>query len=289
LPQGILSQPIDTLFADPVLVSRFAEARAMGVDQYGLLYVVDAGDATIRQLDPTGEVLATMGGPGKGDYEFDDPSDIDPSNGVVFLIADAGNNRVKRFSREFLHLESIPLDVSSLNPSAGRGGFRENDGSPLEYVQGRPIAVAGTMSGEIYAIDEEEGVVVKWNPSRDVSRVFGSYGDGAGALVEPVALALDVEGNVYVGDRGHGAILVFDRFGAYIRRLADGHAATVAGLAAFRDGLLVVLADRILVYDLNGLLRRTLALKVDGAYVDAAVRKDALYVLLSDRLYMVYP
>lgn len=289
--QVTFAQPADTLLTDLEEIARFRDARAMGIDGYGLLYVVDAGDATIIQLDTEGEVLETMGGVGKGDYEFDDPSDIDPSTGVALLIADAGNNRVKRFSREFLHLGSISLDMSSFSvaQAAGRGGFREDDGSPFEHSQGRPIAVAATLSGELYAIDEEQGVVVKWNPSGDIERVFGGYDDAGGALSEPVALAIDVDGNVYVGDRGHAAVIVFDSFGSYMRRLADGHAGNVNGLARLRDGILVVLDDKLLVYDLNGSLRHTMAVDVDEPMVDAAVLDDALFILTPNRLVRTYP
>lgn len=285
-----LAQDADTTITGGITLAVFQDAVALAADPSGILYVVDAVTSSITRLTPTGEVISTHGGPGRGEYRFDDPSDIDVSAGLVWLVADAGNSRIKRYSSEFLHLASMPVDVSSfaVQQSAGRGGFREEEGAPLEYATGRPISVAATISDETFAVDGENGTVIKWDASRRIERVFGKT-EGALLLVDPVSVAVDREGNVYVADRGLDAVLVFDRFGTYIRTLAEGIAKDVETVYTRGDRMIVVLPERLLVYDLSGLLLRIYDIHLGEPLRDVAVADGAFFLLTERRLVRAMP
>ena len=84
----------------------------LAADPRGQLYVVDAGLSTLYRLDVEGNVLARMGGPGSGDYEFDEPIDVAVSSGLVLIVADAGNHRLQWFSSEFRHLDTANSNCS---------------------------------------------------------------------------------------------------------------------------------------------------------------------------------
>ena len=189
-PSPTLAQDADTAITEATTLAVFQDPVALAVDPTGVLYVVDAVTSSITRITAAGKVVSTHGGPGRGEYQFDEPSDIDVSAGFVWLVADAGNSRVKRYSSEFLHLASMPVDVSSfaVQQSAGRGGFREEEGAPLQYASGRPISVAATISDETFAVDAENGTVIKWDASRRIERVFGKS-EGTVALVDPVSVA----------------------------------------------------------------------------------------------------
>jgi DNA-binding beta-propeller fold protein YncE len=284
------AQEADTTITEVSTLATFQDPIALAADPVGVLYVVDATSSSITRISPAGVVLSTHGGPGRGEYRFDEPSDIDVSAGLIWLVADAGNSRIKRYSSEFLHLASMPVDLSSfaVQQSAGRGGFREEEGAPLEYAAGRPISVAATISDETFAIDAESGSVVKWDASRRIERAFGKI-EGDKQLVEPVSIAADVEGNVYVADRGLEAVLVFDRFGTYIRVLADGLARDIETVYTRGQRLFVVLPNRLLVYDLNGLLLRTYDVRLGEPLRDVAVADEALFLLTVRRLVRAEP
>lgn len=289
LPAIVSAQTVDTTITTGVTLREFTDPRAVAVDPQGTLYVIDASTATLVRLKVTGEVISVHGGPGSGEYEFDTPSDIDVSGGLVWLVADAGNGRIKRFSSEFLHLGSMPVDLSSfaVTQSAGAGGFRDEEGDPLRYAGGNPIAVASNLSDETFAIDANAGVVIKWDPTRHIERVFGRRGELRGALVEPISLAVDAESRVFVADRGLEAVVVFDRFGTFMRRLADGLARKLVAVSVAEGRLLVVMEDRVGVYSLQGDLLRTYGLEFGEPLRDVSVANRAFIVLTERRLLRV--
>jgi hypothetical protein len=284
------AQDADTTITEVTTLAEFQDPVALAADPSDVLYVVDAVTASITRLMPNGDVLSTHGGPGRGEYRFDDPSDIDVSGGLVWLVADAGNSRIKRYSSEFLHLASMPVDLSSfaVTQSAGRGGFREEEGAPLQYAAGRPISVAANISDETFAIDAESGSVIKWDASRRIERAFGKA-EGAQLLLDPVSVTTDREGKVYVADRALESVIVYDRFGTYLRTLADGLAGEVEAVYARNERLLVVLPRRLLVYDLNGLLVRTYDVWIGEPLRDVAVADGAFFLLTIKRLVRAAP
>jgi hypothetical protein len=271
-------------------LAEFQDPVALSADVAGVLYVVDAVTSTITRLTPTGEIISTHGGPGRGEYRFDEPADIDVSGGLVWLVADAGNSRIKRYSSEFLHLASLPVDLTSfaVQQSAGRGGFREEEGAPLEYTSGRPISVASTMSDETFAVDATSGSIVKWDASRRIERVFGKTDTGE-ILVDPVSIAIDSEGLVYVADRGRDAVLVFDRFGTYVKTLAEGIARDVRAVFARGERVFIVLPRRLLIYDLSGLLLHVYDVRIGEPLRDVAVADGALFLLTEHKLVRALP
>ncbi|MGI9175418.1 MAG: NHL repeat-containing protein [Rhodothermales bacterium] len=290
--QAALGQPADvqadTAITEAVELATFVEARALAADPSGVLYVVDGGRDVVQKLAPTGAVLATLGGPGAGEGEFDGPTDIDPTNGLVLVVADAGNGRLQRFSRAFLFLEAVP--VGSVTGSEARLGNASRYGSARDRLggpgTGRPTAVAVSPSGETYAISETEGYVIRWDEDRRTTRTIGGYDAGAGALDEPVALAAD-EASLYVADRGQAAVKVYDAFGGYVRALARGLATDVQALTLTDDALWIVLPRQILIYGLDGRLRGAISVEVGEDLVDAVRVGGVTYVLTRTRLLLV--
>lgn len=271
--------PSDTVRASGPPMARFEAARALAVDLAGLLYVVDAGRDVVDVLTPGGVRRATLGGPGTGAGRFDTPADIAPTNGLVLVVADAGNGRIQRFSRDFLHLASVPIGRDEDVTRFGR--------DPGEALgEGRPVAVAVGTTNEAFAVDAARGVVVKWDAAGRFERTIGGYEAGAGALSEPVALALDARGNLYVADRGRAALVVYDRFGGYERALVEGHASDVRAVTLGGGAIWVVLPHRLLVFDLQGRLVRTVEVRLPEPLVDVAVVGETLYLLTAEHLYV---
>ena len=266
--------PVDTL-------ATFEDAVSLSVDQKGRLYVVDAQEATLTQLGWKGVVHNTWGGPGQGDYEFDEPMDADPSKGLIILVADAGNGAIKRYSSEFLHLGTFSLS----EPEQGRtSGYRVGEGNPDAVLEGRPVAIAASFAEELYAIDADRNAVIKWDADRRVERIFGSYNDGDGALVDPVALAVDAKGQVFVADAGQQSVLVYDAFGTYVRSMGAGQLEDVRAVAVYDGRLLVVLPRRVLVYETRGLLLHTYGIEGKEPLVDVAVADRDFYLLTATHL-----
>lgn len=278
------AQPADTLVTEAATLAFFENARALAVDPAGRLYIADAGEDVIVQLDADGQLLAYLGGPGTREGEFAEPSDIDPTNGLVLVVADAGNSRLQRFSKTFLFLEALPVTrAHRFTPGGAPRTDNLGDEGSADGADGRPIAVETSVANEIFAIDEAEGVVLKWDASRRFERVIGGFDAGAGALEVPVALATDRQ-RLFVADRGLAAVVVYDLFGGYIGTLAPGRADDVRALAVRDDALWIVLPERLLVYETRGRLRRTLDVRLGEPLIDVALRGRIAYLLTPTRL-----
>lgn len=284
-PLGVLSaganlaQPIDTLLSKAASIAQFDDARALALDGAGQLYVVDRGKSSVVQLAADGRVLANLGGPGSDDSQFDDPADIDPADGLVWVVADAGNSRLQRFSHTYLHMETLPVArIERFTP--GISGRLDPGGDVGPKGDGRPIAVGVSPSNEIFAIEEAQGLVLKWDASRRLERTIGGYDAGAGTLAEPTALAVGAS-SLFVADQARAAVFLYDLFGSFVRTLT---AENVQALALQNGDLWVTLPDRILVYERGERLVRVIGFEVGEAVVDAVPHGESLYLLTPTRL-----
>lgn len=274
------AQVVDTLIAHAPVVARFEQARGLAVDPLGGLYVVDAGRAVLVHLTPTGRVASLLGTFGFREGQFDAPQDVDATNGLVLVVADAGNGRLQRFSRQEQVLGS--LAVPRLAPGRDRlaePGLPGRDQAP----RGRPVSVAVAPSNAVFVVEAEERMVMKWDAGRRFERVFGAEADG-GRLEDPVSVAA-LGDLVYVADRGRGAVLVYDEFGAFVRVLGEAPVRDLRAVGG-RDGRLwVVAADGVRLYAPDGTLLARAAVTLGADLVDAAWVDGTLFLLTSTTLF----
>ena len=96
--------------------------------------------------------------------------------------------------------------------------------APLGFLNG----VAIEASGNVYASDQDDSIVVRISPAGNLTAVAGNgvqgfSGDGGAAtsasLSGPKGVAVDTAGNLYIADTGN----------ARVRKVANGTITTVAG------------------------------------------------------------
>jgi predicted membrane-bound mannosyltransferase/DNA-binding beta-propeller fold protein YncE len=212
-PLGIGAQALPVAQPDPfeaVTQQRTAAAilggpgqllspRGIALAPDGSLYVADAGNARVQHLSSTGEVLATLGLPGDGDMNTIDPVGqlsepwglaVD-AQGLVY-VADTWNHRIQVFDAE-----------GNFVRAWGRFG---NDGA-LDALWGpRGVAV---RNDQVFVTDTGNKRIVVYDL---VGRPITSIGSGGfldGQLDEPVGIALDADGAVYVADTWNQRIQKF--------------------------------------------------------------------------------
>ncbi len=280
--------PADTLRPTPVPGAYFDDARAVAADPFGFLYVADAGKHVVVKLSPTGAVETVLGGPGSRDGEFDEPSGVEPTNGLVLYVADAGNHRIQKLSRSYAHLGSIPLTATGDRSPSSRVTYRRNDGEDEGMVTGRPVAVASSDAKDLFAIDADRNVILKWDENLRLSAVIGDVGAGRGSLTHPVDLAMGPRSGIYVADRGRRAIVVYDAFGSVIRTIGEGRLEQLRAVAIGEEGIYVGHATGIWKYGVDGGLLRSFHLELDAPLVDLAIGPRAtLFILTSRQLFTV--
>ena len=194
-----------------------------------------AGQVARIAPDGTLQIFAGTGNPGFSDgctdtapgvplaiqAAFNSPSDLAADSAGNLYIADAGNGRVRKITR----------DGQIHTVAGGPGGSFGGDGGPAAnaFLAG-PAALALDSNHNLYFIDRNNNRVRRIDPGGIIRTVAGS-GATAGqdpaciasnsiVLSQPSGLAVDPDGNVYIGDTGNHRILKLG---------ANGSLAQVAG------------------------------------------------------------
>ncbi len=268
----------DTLSTGFEIVAHFSEAQALEIDPEGLLYVATMTE--VVQLGQDGRIRASLDGTSAG--VFGDISDVDPGNGLIWVIADAENGHLLRFSKELLHLESIRVP-RSVNVELERSPRLDlYDG--LKTALGRPISIAVGSTGAMFVIDASTQQVLKWDSSRRLERSIGEFGAGAGELVEPISLSTDTS-LLYVADRALGLVKVYDYFGGHVRNLKatqEVASVTVAGAEVW-----IIMPQAIWIYDNRGTFLRQVVVELDSPLLAAIPISKHILLLTSTRLLRV--
>ena len=264
------------------VVARFGDARALAVDPRGRLYVADAARDVVEVRGPRGTRKMVLGGSGTRAGEFDLPSDVDPTNGQVILVADTYNGRIQRFSEEGQYLESLP--IGRLDRGSNEG-WSFQDGRDGQAVQGdgRPVAVARDDEGTLFVVDARTRQLLTWS---DLGRSGRISEAGNGRLKSPVALAMGANQRVYVADAGKEAVMIYDSFGTFLRRLPSSPLPTVRALTTHRDRLYIVCSDRVLVWSRRDGLVAEHAVTLEKPLVDVVLSANRVYLLTETRLHV---
>lgn len=184
---------------------RFTLPESIVFDEAGNMYIADTENHSIRKITPNLEVTTFSGYLGvKGDSEgqgsvarFEKPVAIarDPRNGD-FYVADYINNKVRRIS-----------SGGRMETYAGTGELSSVNGPRLTAAFDHPTGLTIDNKGNVYVSDDN-------NLIRRISAVTGLVSTIAGdgnqgnndglrwnaSFYQPIGLAFDVIGNLYVAD-----------------------------------------------------------------------------------------
>jgi sugar lactone lactonase YvrE len=208
--------------------ARFNQPIGVSVDASGNVYVADFQNNTVRKISPAGALttlagLAGVSGTNDGvgaAARFWQPYGlaVDPSNNVY--VADTYNQLIRVITPAGL--------VSTLAGQAGVSGT--NDGTGRAALFNYPAKLVLDGSANLYVADYGNHAIRKITPGGGVTTFAGSPGvsgtnDGTGRSArfsEPLGLAADPAGNLYVADFGNNTI----------RRITPAAVVTtIAGLA----------------------------------------------------------
>ncbi len=190
----------------------------LAVDPAGNLYLADTGNHRVRRLDAATGVVTTVAGTGDAGFSGDGSpatlAQLDGPTGVAIdkdgnlYIADGtrdGKNRIRRIDGLTGFIETV----------AGNGsqGF-SGDGGPAALAQFSSLGgLATDASGNLYIADNFNNRVRMVSAATGIittvagNGVAGFLGDGGPAidarLNNPLSVALDSAGNLYIADSGN--------------------------------------------------------------------------------------
>ena len=261
-----------------------ASPHGLATDRQGNVYIADSFNHRIRKVD-TSSRIETVAGTGEPGYDGDGgpavsatlrrPSGIALSAGGEMLVADTGNNRIRRID-----------GASTITTIAGSGqmGFGGAGGPAKEAALTWPRSIAADAVGNVYVADIRQFRIRRIDPRGTIRTVAGTgipghSGDGGLATLARIGwiggLALDAAGNLYLADRSNLCVRRIDSAGI-IQTVAaaphrdSGRLAFVGGEAviAVPDGLTVDLAGNLYLADRSG--HRVHKVKPDGTVTTIA-------------------
>ncbi len=166
-----------------------------------------SGDTRLFEFDQNGTFVREIG-QGLYGFEFAHAVRVDSADNI--WAVDEGTNMIIKFNPE-----GRVVLVLGRRPDATEGLVAAPAGAPQpppeRYVFSRPTDVGWDAAGNIFVTDGYgNSRVVKFDPNGRYIKEVGTRGNQRGQLNLPHTMAVDLQGNVYVGDRSNVRVQVFD-------------------------------------------------------------------------------
>ncbi len=190
----------------------FSSPVGIAQDASGALFVADAMNHTIRRISVGGAVTTFAGGLGvAGNADgtgiaarFNSPNGVAVDGSGNVFIADTTNNTIRKITSAAV--------VTTFAGLAAVSGSQDGTGSGALFNHPTGLAVDG--SGSLYVTDTGNSTIRKISPAGAVTTLAGlpgiaglTDGTGSGAFFnQPLDVALDSVGNLYVADTGNATI-----------------------------------------------------------------------------------
>ncbi len=198
--------------------------QSVAVDTAGSLFIADTENSLIRRV--TAGTITTIAGTGQFGFTGDGPAttaSLNLPSGVAFdsggnlYIADSANNRIRK----------LTAGVLTTVAGSGNPGFSGDGASALNASFNDPRSVAVDSAGSLYIADatnhrvrKVSGGVVTTVAGNGIAGFSGDGGPATNAsLNNPLAVAVDSAGNLYIGEGGNNRI----------RKVTGGTISTIAG------------------------------------------------------------
>jgi hypothetical protein len=218
----------------PAYEAVFNQPKSIALDADGQIYLNDQRNQRIRLID-NGEprMITTVAGTGvKGDlgdgghaleaeFGFDNSATPVPNGSLVLhegslLIADSGNNRIRRMDLETGMMDAIGGTGEVGDSGDGGAALEATFSKPLDIEIGPDgrLYVADTMNNAIRAIDLTSGVVERVaGNGEQCAQYFNCFEAEEGMdalelqLLQPYGIAFDPEGNLYIADTNNSRVV----------------------------------------------------------------------------------
>jgi outer membrane protein assembly factor BamB len=167
-----------------------------------------SGETRLFEFDQNGTFVREIG-QGLYGFAFAHAVRVDPQDNI--WAVDEGTNMVIKFNpagRVVMVLGRRPEAVDELTAMSGNGS-QPNSNKPYSF--NRPTDVGWDAQGNIFVTDGYgDNRVVKYDKNGRFIKSAGTAGNASGQLRLPHTMAMDAQGNVYIGDRSNARVEVWD-------------------------------------------------------------------------------
>lgn len=253
----------------------FNKPAGIAVDKAGNVYVADTSNDTIRKITSAGVVTTIAGSPGLEGSANGTGAAARFSIPKGLAVDDAGNVYVADWGNETIRKITPAGVVTTLAGTVDVSGSANGQGTAATFDRPSGVAVDGT--GNVYVADASNDTIRKIDPTGLVSTFAGTAGnagiaDGTGSAAqffEPLDVAVDTAGNVYVADSQANLIRKITP-AAVVTTLAGSTTGSANGIghqAQFNDPYSVTVdgAGDVYVADTNNFTVRKLSIPTVAA------------------------
>ena len=203
----------------------FYRPTGIAIDSNGTIYVAEVDNHLIRKITPDSEVSVFAGSGKRGDRDgkgknavFNKPYSLAIDSDGSIYVTELGNHKIKKITPDAM-----------VTTFAGNGKRGNRDGSLLYASFDRPSGIVINGKGNIYISDSNNNNIRVITKGGEVNLFAGSGkkgdedGNGVAATFNnPMALAIDKKGNIFVADTGNYKIRMITK---------EGIVKTIAGSA----------------------------------------------------------
>ena len=189
--------------------ARFDEPLGLATDAVGNIYVADTANHRIRMISPDGTTITVAGngnagfadGPG-ADAQFNRPSDIVIGGDGTLYVADSLNHRIRAIA---------PNGIVRTAAGTGEASFTDGVSSAVRF--NGPSGLAINSNGTLFVADRNNHRVRIVYPDGSAATMAGTGiagsvngAPGTATLNQPVALAIDPEGIIFLTETGSNIV-----------------------------------------------------------------------------------
>jgi DNA-binding beta-propeller fold protein YncE len=174
------------------------EASGVALNSSGHIFLFQRAKPMLTEYDANGKFLRSI-----GDGLFTHPHGLRIDSEDNLWTTDDGSHLVLKLSPE----GHVLLVLG-----------RKDVAAESDWLFNQPTDIAFGRNSEIYVSDGYgNSRIVKFDREGNFLKAWGKYGTGPGEFNLPHSVAVDKEGNVYVGDRENKRIEVFDGDGRFLK------------------------------------------------------------------------
>lgn len=172
------------------------EPRDIAIDKDGNIYVADFRNYRVQVLNSAGKFVRMWGSKGAKEGEFNDLCGIAVTPDGHVIVCDTWNHRTQVFDNQ--------------------GNFLKLWGDMVA-----PRGALATPDNHIYVADSGKNFIKFYDSvNRNSPNFFwGEAGHKPGQFVEPVGIAMDQTGNIWVADNDNARVQIFDKKGSFLNEL----------------------------------------------------------------------
>ena|GEM_PF-293943 len=199
-------------------LARLSGPSGVAIDHNGNIYLADYTNHRVRRVDAQTRVITTFAGTGQPGFSGDGGAAVSARLNLPYGVAVNAAGDVYVADRTNNRIRLITSANGIINTIAG-GGASFGDGGPATAAQlSAPLGVAVDLNGNVYVADYGNNRIRKLIAATGaIETVAGggtALGDGGLAtsakLVNPIGVATDPSGNLYIADTGNNRIRFVD-------------------------------------------------------------------------------